>query len=184
MPVRFPVLLATLVALLAAVPAARAAAPAIADRPGAHAASHIEGKRWPGRRITYWNGSKANRVYLARAVQAWNTSGIRVRFVKARSKRRAQVWIRQTPGFCFGFAQVGYSRYVRHAGVTLSGTTCQEEQTVLVAHELGHILGLGHEDRRCALMNSTVQGHCTRAKDPWRWRCRVIERDDLRAALR
>lgn len=185
MPVRFPVALIT-AALLALAPAAAHASPAprIADRPGARAASHIQGKRWPGRRITYWNGSKANRVYVARAAKAWNTSGIRVRFVPARSKRRAQVWIHQQPGFCFGFAQIGYSRYVRHANVDLSGTTCQEEQTVLVAHELGHILGLGHEDRFCALMNSTVQGQCTRPRDPWRWRCRVIERDDLRAALR
>ena len=54
------------------------------------------GARWPGRpaKITYWNGTGYT-AEMAAAVRAWNTSGARVRFVKAR-RSRARVRITLT----------------------------------------------------------------------------------------
>src|SRR4051794_21266162 len=156
-----------------------------AHGPVARAAYSIGGTKWPGGRITYWNGSKRNRKYVAAAVRAWNASGIRVRF-RAASKRRARVWILNDSGQCSGFAQIGYSRYVRRARVHLGAPSkwCDDQMRVIVAHELGHILGLGHENRRCALMNSAVWLHCATPKEGWRTRCRLFETDDLRGAKR
>jgi hypothetical protein len=56
---------------------------------------------------------------------------------------------------------------------------------VTVAHELGHVLGLMHVRSRCALMY--FQGNQTCAKpphSPWQLRCRLLESDDVRGAIR
>ena len=56
--------------------------------------------------------------------------------------------------------------------------------TAVIAHELGHVLGLDHENRRCALMNSSLWRHCGRPEERWRFRCRTIEADDVRGLVR
>jgi Matrixin len=58
---------------------------------------------------------------------------------------------------------------------------------LVVAHELGHVLGLDHEDRMCATMNSfLVDGgprHCREAPDGM-WVCRLLRNDDVRGAVK
>jgi hypothetical protein len=75
------------------------------------------GARWPGRtaKITYWNGS-GYATELAAAVRAWNTSGARVRFVKAR-RSRARVRITLTePVNDGGFGASGVASLASGAG--------------------------------------------------------------------
>jgi hypothetical protein len=56
-----------------------------------------------------------------------------------------------------------------------------------VTHELGHVLGLVHEQRSCATMNpvGSYRGpsRCPPTK-PWEWRCRLLSEDDVRGAVR
>jgi len=128
-----------------------------------------------------------HRAVVTQAVNAWNTSGIRIRFRPA-SRSRARVVVRSSPQIgCAGYAQIGYHPGVRQAGVRLGDCGARWPMTQIAAHEFGHILGLGHEQRRCALMNTTVDNgapnRCT-APSTARYRCRAIERDDLLGAKR
>jgi hypothetical protein len=57
---------------------------------------------------------------------------------------------------------------------------------LVVAHELGHVLGLDHEDRACATMNAYLvkrsPERCQEAPEG-KWICRLLRADDVRGAV-
>jgi hypothetical protein len=79
-------------------------------------------------------------------------------------------------GLAHGFASVGYQPRNR---VTVGRGARGVGVVGLVAHELGHVLGLIHEDRRCALMNTGFWSRCLPAPT-----CSILQRDDVRGAIR
>ena len=167
-------------ACLVAVGAAGAAA-APAD------AYTLLGQRWPGTTIRYHNLAPSYEWSLRQAVQAWNTSGTRLRFVKS-SQARAHVVIRATSaggGACWGNATAGFVHPAFGKGRVQIARSCGRFVGAgVLAHELGHVLGLGHEDRRCATMNSVLWARCPDSPPAGQWRCRLVERDDVRGAVR
>ena len=50
--------------------------------------------------------------------------------------------------------------------------------TLVIAHELGHIMGLNHETRRCATMNPSVAERCGKTPP-----CTILQADDVRGAI-
>jgi hypothetical protein len=164
------------------------ALPASAD------AYRLGGERWRGKTITYYVDAKQYREAVRNAVRAWNASGMRIRF-KAVSKRRAQLRIVYEKGPASatpsqGRGTLGYVRGGRNRvilpRVRPRANFDPPAATLVVAHEIGHVLGLRHDNRKCALMNTTVVGHspeqCT-STELWEWRCRILERDDVRGAV-
>jgi hypothetical protein len=150
-------------------------------------AFHLGGQRWPGRTITYHNLASGYAWPLARAVEAWNASGARVRFV-AKPRRKAQVLIRargRSSFGCSGYATLGFvPRFMGGGRVVIQRGCDRHIAAGILAHELGHVLGLAHEDRRCATMNSILWARCANDPGEGRWRCRLVERDDVRGAVK
>lgn len=153
---------------------------------------------WRRGRIRYYNAAKENRLAVREAVKAWNTSGAKVRFV-AVPRRRArlviQYWPKSRGCVPLGYAVTGApsARSAPRAKVVISRpypeiSACSRWALELVtAHELGHVLGLDHEKHKCALMNTQIDILTPALCPPqpeWRWRCRVLEPDDVKGAVR
>lgn len=148
----------------------------------------LGGMRWPGSpaRITYYEGTPASYHWsIAQAAAAWNTSGVRVRFVRVSSRSSAQVVITRSPTLSSGagYASVGYTP---HAFIALNlGSADKWTLAGTAAHEMGHVLGLEHtRPTTCAVMTSSTYQSCKPEWPPnlWQWRCRVLLPDDLAGA--
>jgi hypothetical protein len=168
---------------LAALPAT--ALVAITFLPAADA-FQLEGGRWPTARITYYNEAPAYSWAVDTAAYAWNTSGARVQFLKS-SRRDAKVLIGIRSFKNAGDANVQRvnGRFVS-AQVGIRSGQDRYKMALVLAHELGHVLGLDHEDSACATMNSyLVNGgpeHCREAPNST-WTCRLLRLDDVRGAV-
>ena len=161
-------------------------------------------RKWPGRKITYVDDTLDSDA-VKRAVRVWNTSGIKMRFKKISSKRKADLVIknsRKVPSGCgTGVATLGYTgrrqAYVRILhGADADGQSCAwPGQTLVLTHELGHVLGLQHDDSRCSVMNSfhvngVAPGQCFTPEvtdfdeRPGRWWCGGLVKKDIKRAKR
>jgi Matrixin len=153
---------------------------------GSADAYRLEGGRWQARTIRYYTETAAYAWSVDTAAYAWNTSGVRIQFVKSRrANANVLVGIRW-------YKQAGDARVHRLGGrITRAEIGIQSghdryEMALIVAHELGHVLGLGHELHGCATMNPTVgSDHTTFCPAPpagW-WTCRLLQADDVRGAV-
>ena len=149
-------------------------------------AYRLEGGRWSTRTIPYYTETPAYAWSVDTAAYAWNSSGAQIRFVKS-SRANAKVllgirWYRHAGDAVVH--RVG-DRLVR-AEVGIQTGHDRYEMALIVAHELGHVLGLDHETTVCATMNPTVaDDHTTKCPAPARgmWTCRLLQTDDVRGAV-
>ena len=115
------------------------------------------GGKWQDGVVRYFNGAPEHDWALQQAVAAWNGSGAHVRF-EASTRQLAQLVIRSkdVEKCGHGHATLGFTPLAR-ADIFRpgDGPGCDPFSAARVlAHELGHVLGLEHDDTRCAAMNS------------------------------
>lgn len=151
-------------------------------------------RAWPGLVIGYRDltGDHGYAAAVRRAVGAWNRLALGVRFVPA-PRGGSSVQIVYVRGGCLGSlagaAPTGFQRF----GARIVVRSCPPVmRPLLVAHELGRVLGLGDDDAACSLMNGkgrsdgvtyAVPAHCTHAPPP-RWLPGLVDPRTAAAARR
>jgi hypothetical protein len=166
-----------------------AAAAALTAPVAAHAFV-IAGSPWPGGYVPYHVDAPALRSAVDAAAARWNASGARVRLVDVPASRAAIRVRRLSSGACEGVvgrAPVG--RESGRVGILQLQASCGPLGLIpIAAHELGHVLGFGHETRLCSVM-SPDEGDRPRACGgpgalPWEYDCRVLEPTDIAGAVK
>jgi hypothetical protein len=124
------------------------------------------------RTITYRN--KSTYVWqVNEAFATWNRAGTPFRFVPARPGARADITITQRPyigspnSSVAGYGGIGF--VLLSKARLKSPKAFHNGQVRIVAHEIGHAMGLGHLPNRCAIMWSSVDYPRSRA-------CSIVEK--------
>jgi hypothetical protein len=162
---------------------------ALVFAPSAHAYKRLS-HTFPTRTITYYDGTGGRySKEIKAAAGAWNKSGSKVRWTKAsKSKARVPIIVKNLPvaglGWYFGNGRgrIDLAPNIKKGQLTkLAG---EGVATQVVVHEMGHVMGLDHETKKCAVMQPSIGLGCKRPKEIWRFRCRLLEKDDIAGGVK
>jgi hypothetical protein len=159
-------------------------APAVSD------AYVVAGTPWPAGRVAYHVDVPALRTAVEAAAARWNRSGAKIHLVEVPAAQAAIRVRRLAEGPCDGIvgnAPVG--REGSGVGIVELQASCGPKGLIPVAaHELGHVLGFGHETKLCSIMSPEEGNRAVQcgglAPLPWEYDCRVLEPTDIAGAVK
>jgi hypothetical protein len=114
----------------------------------------------PQPKVQYFVALKDWRKPIDRAVKALNRARVGVKLVKADIPEQASVQVGRLDHQCFlpGVSATTQTLVGGYAVLYLPHNCHGAQASIIAAHELGHALGLKHDDRSCQLMNSSGTG--------------------------
>jgi hypothetical protein len=159
--------------------------------PGESRAWKTMGKRWESPTISYWVSDGRLEWPVEWGAYVWSASGANVRLVRAKSRPAAQVVFvaKQIPE---GSSEAGltelkaYGNTIKSAYVGLRLSLDPYQLALVATHELGHVIGLDHDDRGCSIMNSWLAvDHPFMCATPpnGKWWCRLLTANDVAGAI-
>ncbi len=121
--------------------------------------------RWEGN-VYYYNDSNYHKTLQA-GFKRWEKTGINVKFKETKDRSRADLIVKvdsdrlkEKCDDCIGWATIGDSHF-RQEEMILPLTASNFEKEVInfqvlgtAIHEIGHVLGLDHNNHHCSVMNS------------------------------
>lgn len=159
--------------------------------PAAAAAFEIDERIVPQPRVLYSVSVDDWRKPFAKAVRAVNRAKVGVRLVEADIPEQASIQVgRLRKRRCGRIGTLGTTQSIAggYAAIYLPRGCRGTQAVIIAAHELGHALGLLHEDDVCALLNSSGTGplsiptECLGRSFPWA--SRPFRTDDIRGLKR
>lgn len=164
---------------------ARVAVAVLLLLPASASAYELAGRAWPDGDVRYHVVDSELKKPVKRGAKVWNARKLGVRFVMSDADD-AKVFIRLGQSNCGGAARVGYPGRRRVSIMEIHLGCGTGIATLTAVHELGHVLGLGHEGDACARMNPTfgsggTPGRCRRRPLSY-WLDHPLTKDDVRGA--
>jgi hypothetical protein len=147
----------------------------------------VLGPPWPKDEITVHTQAPEYAGSVRRAMRAWNRRDVGIRFRRTLTQP-ADVVISYGGSPCAGQSVVRHRNLLPSYSYIFLGSGCDSGvATMTAAHELGHVLGLHHEGRRCALMNPVLDSDTgtpnrCRSRSLRYWLRRPVRPDDVRGA--
>jgi hypothetical protein len=142
--------------------------------PAAAPAYRIDRHVVPQPELRYYVGLSDWRGPFARVVKDLNAAHVGVRLVRASIPEQASIQIGRLEHKCGLPGVDGTTQTLRggYAAIYLPRGCHGAIASIIAGHELGHALGLLHEDRRCALLNSSggpggVPTRCAGRRHNW-----------------